>query len=231
MTGGLGRAVWYLLAYQLFGWLLFSLVLTAAVGAAGLAITIAGIPLLVAAASVIRGCANVERVRLRSFLGERVEGAYRGAAEPGLLARARTSWTDPATWRDIAYLAGLYIPLAVLGLAVLTLWFTCLAGVTLPLWYWAIPHGAQILPAWHVRTLPQALLAAAGGAAGFLACSWLVVITARLHATVARVLLRPPQDPLALAKDLLQRPGPLPALLISERLVVPGSSECSVPYE
>jgi hypothetical protein len=48
---------------------------------------------------------------------------------------------------------------------------------------------------------------------------------------VARVLLRPPQDPLALAKDLLQRPGPLPALLISERLVVPGSSECSVPYE
>ena len=56
---------------------------------------------------------------------------------------------------------------------------------------------------------------------GFLATSRLVVITARLHAKVARAMLRPPQDPLAPAKDLLQRPGPLPALLISERRVVP----------
>jgi hypothetical protein len=231
MIGGLGRAVWYLLAYQLIGWVLFGLVVTAAVGAAGLTITIAGIPLLVAAASVIRGCANVERARLRPFLGERVAGRYRTAAEPGLLARARASWTDPAIWRDLAYLGGLFLPLGVLGLAVLTLWLFCLAGVTVPLWYWAVPNGLQMLGtgtdtvSWTIRTLQQALLAAGGCAVGFLVCSWLVVITARLHATVARALLRPPQDPLALAKNLLQRPGPLPALLISERLVVPGSSE------
>jgi hypothetical protein len=230
MTGGLWRAVWYLLAYQLIGWVLFGVALTAAVGAALLTITIAGIPLLVAAAAVIRGCASVERARLYPLLGEPVEGSYRTAAEPGLLARARASWTDPATWRDFAYLAGLFLPLAILGFVVLTLWFTCYAGVTLPLWYWALPHGAQILyiPTVidvHVRTLPQALLASAGSALAFLACSWLVIVTARLHATVARALLRPPQDPLALAKDLLQRPGPLPALHISERLVVPGSSE------
>jgi len=229
MIGGLGRAVWYLLAYQLIGWLLFGLVVTAAVGAAGLTITIAGIPLLVAAASVIRGCANVERARLRPFLGERVTGRYRTAAEPGLLARARMSWTDPATWRDVAYLGGLFLPLAVLGCVVLTLWLFCLAGVTVPLWYWAVPHGLHMLGtgtvSWTIRTLPQAVLAAGGCALGFLVASWLVVISARLHAEVARALLRPPQDPLAQAKDLLQRPGPLPALHISERLVVPGSSE------
>jgi hypothetical protein len=35
-----------------------------------LAITLAGIPLLVAAAGVIRGCANAERSRLRAVLGK-----------------------------------------------------------------------------------------------------------------------------------------------------------------
>jgi hypothetical protein len=225
MIRGLWRAAWYLLAYQLIGWVLFSLAVTAAVGAAMLSITIAGIPLLIGAAAVIRGCANVERARLRPFYGERVEGAYRSAAEPGLLSRARTCWTDPATWRDFAYLAGLFLPLVVLGSVVLTFWLFCLAGVTVPLWYWAVPHGLQMLGtgtvSWTIRTLPQALLAAGGCALGFLATSRLVVITARLHAKVARAMLRPPQDPLAPAKDLLQRPGPLPALLISERRVVP----------
>ena len=228
MIRGLLRAAWYLLGYQLIGWVLASVVLTVAVGAAAMCITLAGIPLLIVAAAMIRGCANVERARVRLVLGERVEGGYRTVAEDGLLARARRCWTDPATWRDIAYLAGMFLPLVILGGLVLILWGTCLAGITLPLWYWAIPHGAQILyiPTvvnWHVRTLPQALLAAACCAIAFLGCSWLVVRTARMHATVARALLRAPQDPLAPARDVLQRPGPLAALQISERLFVPGS--------
>jgi putative sensor protein len=227
MMRGLWRAVWYLLAYQLIGWVLVSVVLTAAVGAACLCITIAGIPLLITAAAVIHGCANVERARLRSVLGVPVEGRYRVAAEPGLLARARACWIDPATWRDLGYLAGMFLPLVILGGLVLTLWGTCLAGMTLPLYYWAFPHGAQILYIphvvdWHVRTLPEALLAAVGCAVGFVAFSWLTIRTARLHATVAQALLRPPLDPLAPAKDMLLRPGPLPALQPSERLVVPG---------
>jgi hypothetical protein len=230
MIRGLLRAVWYLLAYQLIGWVLASVVLTVAIGAAAACITLAGIPLLIVAAAVIRGCANVERDRVRLVLGERVEGGYRATAETGLLARARRCWTDPATWRDVAYLAGMFLPLVILGGLVLTLWGTFLAGVTLPLWYWAIPHGAQILyiptvVSWHVRTLPEALLAAACCAIALLGCSWLVVRTARMHASVARALLRAPQDPLAPARDLLLRPGPLPALQISERLFVSGSRE------
>ena len=45
------------------------------------------------------------------------------------------------------------------------------------------------------------------------AFSYLLVLTARTHATVARTLLRPPEDPLAQAKDLLRRPGPLPSFI------------------
>jgi hypothetical protein len=98
MIRGLLRAVWYLLAYQLIGWVLAGVVLTVAIGAAMMCVTLAGIPLLIVAAAVIRGCANVERDRVRPVLGERVEGGYRAAAGPGLFARARGCWTDPATW-------------------------------------------------------------------------------------------------------------------------------------
>ena len=64
----------------------------------------------------------------------------------------------------------------------------------------------------YVDTMPKALLAAAAALLAFLLFSYVVVITARMHARVARGLLRPPSDPLAGAREILSRPGPLPAL-------------------
>lgn len=43
----------------------------------------------------------------------------------------------------------------------------------------------------------------------FALASYLLVATARMHAGVARGLLQAPGDPLATAKDVLTRPGPL----------------------
>ena len=43
----------------------------------------------------------------------------------------------------------------------------------------------------------------------FLAFNYVLVATARLHATVARALLHAPEDPLREAKEVLSRPGPL----------------------
>jgi hypothetical protein len=101
------RATWYLVAYLVVSWLLFSAVLTAGITAAILAIMLAGLPLLIAAAAVIRGCASAERWRLRPLLGHRVRGSYRDLSGRGLAARVRASWTDLAVWRDLAYLGGL----------------------------------------------------------------------------------------------------------------------------
>src|SRR5215469_12612740 len=53
------------------------------------------------------------------------------------MAQLRTRWRDPATWRDIAYLAGMYVPLLALDAIVLAVWWAFLAGITLPIWYWA----------------------------------------------------------------------------------------------
>jgi hypothetical protein len=223
-------AAGYLAVYVFItGWVLFGVALATSVAAAGLAITLAGIPLLVAAAAVLRGCANVERGRLRRMLPEPVRGSYQQPARPGLMAEVRTRWHDRATWRDVAYLIGLWLPLFILDTIVFSIWLTLLAGITLPIWYWApvqhYPHGVTVHGVqfgyfpngpsgpghWgvYVDTLPKALLAAAVCLVLFLLCNYVLVLTGRAHVRIARSLLRAPADPLAEAKEVLARPGPL----------------------
>ena len=239
VSGSLWRSAWFLMVYIFAsGWLLFAASLTAVLTAALLTVTIAGIPLLAAAAGVLRGCANAERFRLRRALTQPVRGGYRPVTGKGILAQARTRWRDKATWRDVAYLVGLWLPLGLLDTIVLSVWATLLAGITLPLWYWA-PRGTDIVGYVHgtrvhgvaigyfprgpngrgsiglyADTLPRALLAAAIFLVLFLIFNYVLVVTARTHARVARSLLRAPADPLAEAREVLKRPGPLGSLTV-----------------
>jgi hypothetical protein len=234
------RAFWYLAGYVFVtGWVLFSVALTAVVTAVSFAITLAGIPLLTAAASVLRGCANVERHRLRQVLAAPVHGRYLEASQPGMIAQVRMRWHDRATWRDLSYLTGLWPALFTLDTLVITVWATLLAGVTLPVWYWAprgnaglgylngkavhgvalgyFPHGANGRGSvgLYIDTLPKALLAAAVFLILFLSFNYVLVVTARAHARIARSLLRPSADPLAEAKEVLTHPGPLGPLEVT----------------
>jgi hypothetical protein len=234
VSAGPWRSAWYLAGYVFAtGWVLFSAAFTATVTAAVFAITLAGIPLLIAAAEVLRWCADVERRRLRQVLAEPVSGDYRRASGTGLITQAKGRWRDPGTWRDVAYLIGLWVPLFILDTTVLAVWLTFLAGVTLPVWYWAprgnagfgytspttvhgvvlgyFPHGPNGPGGvgLYVDTLPKALLAAACFLVLLLIFNYVLVITARAHAAVARSLLRAPTDPLAPAKEVLAGPGPL----------------------
>jgi Putative sensor len=233
VSGSLWRSAWFLLSYMFVtGWLLFSAAFTASVTAAVLTVSIVGIPLLVAAAGVVRGCADVERGRLRAVLTRPVRGEYRPVPRPGLLAQASTRWKDRATWRDLAYLVGMWLPLMILDTVVVTAWLIFLAGITMPAWYWApestfdhgvVVHGIQFgyFPngpsglgghGLYVDTLPRAIAGAVICLVLFLAFNYVLVATARAHARVARALLRPVADPLAAAKDVLARPGPLQSL-------------------
>ena len=133
------------------------------------------------------------------------------------MAQVRTRWRDPATWRDVAYLIGLWPLLFVLDTAVLTVWLTLLAGVSLPAWYWAprgnvgpglrhgapvhgvalgyFPHGAARprRGGLYVDTMPRALLAGAVFLVAFLLFNYVVVVTARAHARSRRpCCARPP---------------------------------------
>jgi hypothetical protein len=229
VSSSLWRSAGYLIVYLLTSWVLFSAAFTAATTAAVFAITLAGIPLLTAAAAVLRGCANVERARLRHVLTGPVRGSYREVTQTGLIAQAKTRWKDPATWRDVAYLIGMWVPLTILDTIVIAVWGWFLAMITLPAWYWAPwtdyhghryhgyqlgfwfpngPHGPGTVGVF-IGSLPAALLAAAAGLAGFLILNYAVVATVRAQAWTALSLLRPPADPLAAARDVLDSPGPL----------------------
>jgi hypothetical protein len=228
LSRGLWAGLWYLLAYQVVGWVLFSIALTAVATGAMFSVTVVGVPLLITAAAIVRWCADVERARLRPLGGEVVGGYREPADSDGMVARLRVRWQDPALWRDLAYLLGLFIPLVLLGLVVLTVWGVLLAGITMPIWYWA-PfqsvngvryHGAQLgyFPngphgpggyGLYIGSLPAALLTALVCLILFLLFDYVVVATARMHATAARSLLRAAEDPLREAREVLSRPGPL----------------------
>ncbi|MGH3277163.1 MAG: sensor domain-containing protein [Streptosporangiaceae bacterium] len=234
VSASLWRSAWFLVVYVFAsGWLLFAASLTAVTTAAVLSVTIAGIPLLAGAAGVLRGCANAERFRLRQAFTQPVAGRYRPVTGKGVFAQATTRWRDGATWRDLAYLLGLWVPLFALDTAVVAVWLVLLGGISCPIWYrytgstfhGHIVHGLQLgyfpngpgagaANSWgvYVDTLPKALLTAAACLVLFLIFNYVLVATARLHALAARAVLRAHGDPLAAARDVLAQPGPLQSL-------------------
>jgi len=219
----------YLASYVVVGTVLFAVAVVAVVVSGVLSIFWLGLPLLVGAALVVRGCAEVERVRLRLVAPGPVAGRYLEVTQPGLLAQLSTRWRDPATRRGLAYVVGLWAPLLALDLVALVLWLYCLAGISIPLWYWSVPqtfdngqtlHGLAFgsFPngpdgpgGWGiwVGDLGTALAVAAAFLVLFLLVNYLVVIVARVHARIARALLGPWTDPLAAANQVLASPGPL----------------------
>jgi hypothetical protein len=222
------RATRFLLVYLVVSWVQFALVFTAATTTLTLAITLLGLPLLIVTAAVIRGCANAERLRLRQLVPERLTGGYHDTTGPGLLANIRAAWTDPAIWRNIAYFVGLFPFLWALDLTVLTVWVAFIGCVALPVWYWAPeqtfpggtargaqfgyfpngPHGPGGVGI-YVDTPGKAVGVALIFLVLSLLFSYVVVLTARMHARVACSLVGAPQDPLAEAKNVLSEPGPL----------------------
>ena len=230
------RSAGYLLGYLVASAVLFAIALTSVTAALALSITIVAIPLLVGAAFVVRGCAEAERLRLRQVFAEPVRGYYRPPDGHGLWRQARARWGEGTTWRDLGYLVGLWPWMFTLDAVVLGVWLCCLAGVTMPLWYshakgvcvgycngpsvsgvliGDYPHGPQV-PGDHglyVHSLSTALLVGAGFAILFLLFNYVLVATARLHAQVARALLRRPADPLAPARAVLAGPSPLGPLV------------------
>lgn len=197
-------ATGYLASYVLVGSGLFATG-TAALAVTGvLALFTFGVPLLAGSALIMRGCAHVERMRSR--LAADLAGAtYHEVSEAGVLAQVRTRWSDPATWRDTAYLVLMYVPLLALDTAAMVIWLTLVGGSTLPLWYWSVPtHAGPFRYGFPVELLAAAvcLVLVPFGA-------YLTVGAARVHRAVAAGLLGPYRDPLADAKRVLAMPGPL----------------------
>ena len=242
------KATWFLLSYLVVGWVLWGLVFSAGTVALVLAFTLAGIPLLIAVAAVIRWCAAAERGRLRPMLTAPVRAGYSDVRGLGLIASVRATWTDPAIWRNMAYLFGIFPVLWALDLTVITIWITFLGLVTAPAWYWApeqsvgnhsyhglqfgyFPHGPHGPGGYgfYVTTLPQAFVTAIVFAILSLLFQYVVVRTARMHIRLARNLLGAPVDPLGPAKEVLGQPGPLGHLTTASTTTGPATTGPATP--
>lgn len=222
----LSRAPWlaglYLLTYPILGTIAFMLVLVASLVAIPLAVTWLVLPALVFSAWVIRRCAAVERLRYR-MVGPPLQCDHLPTSV-GLLVEVRARWTEAATWRDLGYLVGLFVPLLILDVAALVVWLILLALFTCPLWFWAVPqhlddgrvvHGLALgyLPdgpsapaGWGVwiGSVPTALLAALVAFVIHLAYQYVLVGAARLHRHAARVMLGSRIDPLAELREIVE---------------------------
>jgi signal transduction histidine kinase len=192
-------ATLYLLASFAVGtfWLVV-LVTGLAVGFGTLIIWV-GVPLLAATMLAWRGGAWVERRWVGVTLGVAIPEPYRPLPAVSLLRRWWALAQDPATWKDLLYLALLF-PLGTLWFVLtITVWSFSLGLLTAPLWYLVLP-GAEVSLFAHderpwlvIDSLPEALAAAVAGAFLCVGAAWAVRGIAAAHGALALALLGPSQ--------------------------------------
>ena len=107
----------------------------------GLAITFFGLPILLFAVWLWVQGARLERWRVNAFFGTSIRSSYRALPEGSWLVRLRAFVTDPAVWRDLAYMLLLF-PVGIAELFVVAVAITLpLRLITAPLWYASVPDG------------------------------------------------------------------------------------------
>ena len=193
-----GRIAYLLLALPL-GIAEFTFLVTALSTGLGLAITLIGILILIATIYAWRFLARLERRLIAALTGRVIADPYRPAPDGSRWKRLGARLADPATWKDLVFLL-LQLPLGIVSFVVaITVLATGLAGLTAPLWFWAVPGGIEtgVLAA---DTLPEALLTALVGAMilglGLPALSAL----GRLYGAYAELLLGSNADPVLAAE-------------------------------
>jgi hypothetical protein len=167
----MGHDALYLVAGLPVGVAAFSVAVTGLALAAGLAITLVGIPILLSTLLLARAFAELERRRAAPVLGARIEGRYR-PIEGSLWERTKAIATDPASWRDVAW-SLLMLPIGVAGFtAVVTLWSVALGLVASPLYLWAIPDDGDDLAFFNDPSAGYAALRVLTGLALIPAAAW-----------------------------------------------------------
>ena len=147
----------YLVLGLPLGILTFTIAVTGLSLAAGLMITLAGIPVLLATLLATRALAAAERKRAEWLLGTPVAGRERPLSG-SVWERTKTIVADPASWRDTLY-SLILLPVGIFGFTVaVSLWATALGFLTSPAWYWALPSDDETIPLLDSTSLGYSVL-------------------------------------------------------------------------
>jgi hypothetical protein len=135
----LARDALYLCAGLPLGIVTFTVLVTGLSLAAGLAVTLVGVPVLLATMIAARAMADVERRRAGWVLLAPITRGDRPWTG-GLWVRFRASALDPGAWRDLVW-GLILLPFGILGFTVAVTTWSCAFGLLAsPLWYWSIPE-------------------------------------------------------------------------------------------
>ncbi len=190
----------YLLLAGLLGICEFVFLITAISLGAGMAVTLIGIPILIASVYAWGWIAEGERRIIGALTGHRIANPYRPVPSGGRYwRRLRARLADPATWKDLAFLAlqfplglaSFIVTLVVLGLGV--------QALTMSLWFWAVPDGVD-LGLFSVDRLWEALAFVPLGVVVLLLGIPALSALGRLYTSYAEVLLGSNVDPAVTAQ-------------------------------
>jgi hypothetical protein len=121
----------------------FTVAVTGVSLAAGLLITLLGIPVLLLTLVACRAFAAVERARAAYVLGEPIAAPEHTWKRDGVWDTTKAIVSDPGAWRDLVWSA-LLMPITVATFSIaVTVWSSALGMLTSPLWYWALPDDAD----------------------------------------------------------------------------------------
>jgi signal transduction histidine kinase len=105
-----------------------------------------GIPLLLVFVPCVRWFANCHRVIYGGVLGQAIPRPYKKPPMKGLLMWLRTTLTDPATWRDIAWLLVNAVVGFALNLLSAVLFLASIFYLIYPFLVWVTPDGVFTEP-------------------------------------------------------------------------------------
>ncbi|MBE0611225.1 MAG: sensor domain-containing protein [Dehalococcoidia bacterium] len=186
------RLLYVLVSFPIGIAVFVTLVTVLAVGG-GMAVTVVGIPLLVAAMYGWCAVVELERVLANLMLGSAIRplpfSEERGAA--WVWPRLRRRLTNPYTWRSLAFLM-LRFPVGTAGLVIVTATFgLAVSLVTSPATYW-IGEGNAVM-AWRVDTLGESWIAAAIGAVLMVPALHVINLTGWAMGKLNEALLQSPE--------------------------------------
>ncbi|MGW4214830.1 sensor histidine kinase [Lentzea sp. NPDC004789] len=164
-----------------------------------------GLPILWLAMNVVRGGATMERAWVRVALRADVPRPYREQPTGTLWQRWKHQFTDPATWRDLGYLA-LLLPAGALEFAAVVAIISVVgAFLAVPFWIGEAPFAIVVGEFWTIDSFFSALPVTAIGLALIPVALMGVRALGSMHGRMARALLGPTRaDELAIEAERLQ---------------------------
>jgi len=141
---------------------------------------------------LVRPLARLERCRVRWATGTATTESYAPLTGP-LSARVRAVLTDPATWRDLAWLV-LHMLVGVLGFLCLTLMAAGILNLLQPLLYAVTSGHTHVTFGFQVTSMARALISVPLGAALIIAGWWASRGVAAASVRLSAWLLAPSRE-------------------------------------